>query len=185
MENKNTLNLSLRLPGQILLLWFSAAAIMSGGWLVAYGTWQELVSYYGILYTVGGLFILGGILGFLSGGMLGMFGRPIGMKVREAFGDQLEAMMWLIPIAAIGFVVAGWIAFTVWAISTFNWIAVTLVAGAWFLSIGVVSAAINRGWLGMQNVAKRVRKLGGIRVRVEFDNSEKNHETGTRSPSLP
>lgn len=157
------------LPGQVIVSWFTAGAILTGGVLVAYGTLNETFNYYYILYAVAGLYIVGGFLGFLFGGAMGMFGRPIAMTMKKAFKDQLMGTMYVLPAAAIGFVIAGWLSFTMWALYSLNWLALMFVAGAWFIAAIIVAIAINRGWLAAENVWNRAKKLGSLRIRLEYD----------------
>lgn len=157
------------LPGQVIVSWFTAGAILTGGVLVAYGTLTEQMNYNFILYLVAGLYIFGGVLGFVFGGATGMFGRPLSMTMKKAFKDQLMGTMYVIPLAAIGFVVAGWLSFTMWALYSLNWLALMFVMGAWVIAAIVVAIAINRGWIAAGNVIERIKRLGALRIRFEYD----------------
>ena len=79
------INKALDLPGRIIVSWFSAGALITGGYLVSYGLFVGAITHYCLLYTIAGLYIAGGLLGLFTGGALGMFGRPISMKIRAAF----------------------------------------------------------------------------------------------------
>jgi hypothetical protein len=159
----------LELPGEIFLSWFIAGSILTGGFLVAYGTISQAVSMYAILYAVAGLYFIGGLLGFIFGGALGMFGRPLVMKAKEALNDQVHAMLYMLPAAAIGFVVAGWIALTLYSFYTMSFWAIFFTSIAWLLGMAVVGWALNRGIDGAVNVGKRIKRLTKIRVKVSIE----------------
>lgn len=162
----------LLLPGRILLSWFSAGSLLTGGYLVAYGLFNELIAHYYLLYTIAGLYIFGGILGILSGGALGMFGRPISMKIKSALKDQLKGLLYAIPAAGVGFVISGWIGLTYWAVYSGSLVAIGFVTASWMISAVIIALAIEFGGQGIKNIFKRIQRLAAIRVRVEFKEIE-------------
>jgi hypothetical protein len=164
-----TLKRGLALPGQLIVSWFISGALLTGGYLVAYGTLTEKISYYGILYTVGGLYLLGGIFGFIAGGAVGMFGRPLEMRMKEAFSDQLHGILYIFGFGALGFVLAGWIGFTYLALHTMNPIHLAFVSTAWLVGASVISYAVQRGIQAVGNWGERIVniKLKKIRIVVE------------------
>ena len=177
----------LDLPGQILLTWFWAGALITGGVLVAYATLQERMNYYQLLNTVAILYGIGGVLGLLLGGAVGMFGRPLQMRAERAFRDQLNALLYLLPVAAVGFVLAGWVGFTFAALQRGDVVPLVLVSAAWAASLVIVSFAAARGWLGIEHIAERARGLPRLRIQVEFPDEERGaaeepEETGDRGP---
>lgn len=160
---------NLDLPGSILLSWFSAGGLLSGGALVTYGLFSESITHYYLLYTVAGLYIIGGCMGILFGGALGMFGRPLKMKALTALKDQASGLLYTIPLSGFLFVVAGWLGLTYWAIMTANILAITFVTIAWLVLALTVALAIRFGWFGLSNLSKRIRKLFTIRLKIEFE----------------
>lgn len=155
----------LELPGRILMTWFAAGAVLSGGFLVAYGLFSERVAFYGLLYMVGGMYILGGVLGFVFGGAVGMFGRPEGMSPKEALEDQLLGSAYGLLLAAVGLVAAGWIGLTYWAAYSANLFTIVMVTLAWLVGAWIVALAAEFGWFGLRNLRHHVPT---IRIHVEW-----------------
>lgn len=89
---------SFGLPGAILLSFMVAGGVLAGGFLVAYGTLTERMSGRSLLYTADGLYLGGSLIGFILGGALGMFGRPIEIVARKAFQNRLIALLYAIPV---------------------------------------------------------------------------------------
>jgi hypothetical protein len=157
------------LPGQILVSWFISGALLTGGYLVAYGTLTERISYYGLLYTVAGLYLLGGLSGFIAGGAVGMFGRPLEMRMKEAFKDQLHAVLYIFGFGALGFVLAGWIGFTYLAIHTMDPVQLAFVSAAWLIGASVISYAVQRGMQAVANTGARVARVRLKKIRIVLE----------------
>lgn len=157
----------LELPGRILMTWFVAGAVLTGGFLVAYGLFSERLAFYGLLYTVGGLYILGGVLGLVFGGAMGMFGRPEGMSPQEALEDQLLGSAYGLMLGAVGLVAAGWIGLTYWAAYSSNLFAILMVTLAWLVGAAVVALAAEYGWFGLRNIRRHVPVVR-LQVHVEW-----------------
>lgn len=153
------------LPGAVLLSWMIAGGILAGGFLVAYGTMTERMSGRAILYTTGGLYIAGAVIGGVLGGVVGMFGRPIRMAARRAFRDQLVALLYSLPALFIAFVITGWIAMTVVAISLNEVLPLVGVSIAYLVAFVAVGVAIRFGWFGVRRAWERavdeIREHGG------------------------
>jgi len=164
-----TLKRALELPGRILLTWFSTGALLTGGVLVTIGLYHESITHYYLLYTVAGLYIVGGLAGILSGGALGMFGRPLDMKLAAAFQDQLKGLLYIIMASGPLFVVAGWIGLTYWAIKTVNLMAIGFVTVSWLIGAVIFTFALEYGWFGLKNLSARLKKAASFRIRISFD----------------
>lgn len=143
------------LPGAVFLSWMIAGGILAGGFLVAYGTLTERVSGRALLHTAGGLYIAGAILGAILGGATGMFGRPLRMRARHAFRDQMVALLYSLPALFLAFVVTGWIAMTVVAISLGEVLPLVGVSIAYLVAFVAVGVAIRFGWFGAKRAWKR------------------------------
>ena len=143
------------LPGAVFLSWMIAGGILAGGFLVAYGTMTERMSGRAILYTTGGLYIAGAVIGGVLGGAVGMFGRPFRMAARRAFRDQLVALLYSLPALFIAFVITGWIAMTVVAISLNEVMPLVGVSIAYLVAFVAVGVAIRFGWFGARRAWER------------------------------
>ena len=161
----------IELPGRLILSWFSAGSLISGGWLVAYALFHEKIAHYYLLYTIAILYMLGGFAGIFFSGALGMFGRPLEMKISAAFKDQLKGVLYAIPAAGIGFVVAGWIGLTYWAVYSMNIAALGFVTISWLVSGVIIALALEYGWFGLHNIISRIKsvKLGKIKIKITFE----------------
>lgn len=144
------------LPGAVFLSWMIAGGILAGGFLVAYGTMTERMSGRAILYTTGGLYLAGAIIGGVLGGAVGMFGRPFRMAARRAFRDQLVALLYSLPALFIAFVITGWIAMTVVAISLNEVMPLVGVSMAYLVAFVAVGVAIRFGWFGVHQAWERL-----------------------------
>lgn len=143
-------------PGAVFLSWMIAGGLLAGGFLVAYGTMTERISGRALLHTAGGLYIAGAVIGGILGGALGMFGRPFHMAARRAFRDQLVALLYSLPALFIAFVVTGWIAMTVVAISLGEVMPLLGVSAAYLVAFLAVGMAIRFGAFGAKRAAQRV-----------------------------
>ncbi len=168
MERK-TVNRELELPGKIILTWFVSGGIMTGGWFVLYGLFRQVVAHYMLFQFIGGLYLVGGFLGFLAGGALGMFGRPFGMDVFDAFKDQLKGSLYLLIFGAIGFVAAGWIVLTYWSAVTGSLLGLFFAGTGWLVGGLFLAFAVEYGWFGLKNLAGRVVKIGKIHIHIHIE----------------
>lgn len=146
------------MPGAVFLSWMIAGGLLAGGFLVAYGTMTERVSGRALLHTAGGLYIIGAIIGGILGGALGMFGRPSQMTPRSAFSDQMVALLYSLPALFIAFVITGWIAMTVVAISLEEVLPIVGVSAAYLIAFLAVGVAIRFGAFGARRAAERVEE---------------------------
>ncbi len=176
------------LPGAVLLSWMIAGGVLAGGFLVAYGTMAEHMSGHALLYTAGGLYLIGSLIGAILGGAVGMFGRPIEMAARRALRDQLLALLYALPALFLAFVLTGWIAMTIIAVSHGHTLPLIGVSAAYVLGIVVVGMALRFGWFGARRAWERFARQAG-RVRrlrlmwVEEEEEEDGDDRDeTRSP---
>ena len=157
------------LPGKLLITWFVSGAVLCGGGLVAYGLFEESVNHFMLLETVGALYLIGGVLGFLFAGALGMWGRPSDMPAKEAFRDQLTGALYVLPFAAVGFVAAGWIALSYWSVYTVHYSGLLLATVAWLGFAVVIALAVEYGWMGLRNAKSRLEKIRHVHVHVSVE----------------
>lgn len=144
------------LPGAVFLSWMIAGGLLAGGFLVAYGTMTERMSGRALLHTAGGLYIAGALIGAILGGAMGMFGRPTRTTPRQAVSEQLVALLFALPALFVAFVITGWIAMTVVAISLGAVLPLLGVAAAYLVAFAAVAVAIRFGAFAAHRVAERV-----------------------------
>ncbi len=171
------------LPGAVMLSWMIAGGVLAGGFLVAYGTMAERISGRALLYTAGGLYLAGAIIGGGLGGALGMFGRPLHMAAKRAFRDQLVALLYALPALFLAFVLTGWIAMTVVAVSLGEVLPLVGVAGAYLVAFMAVWIALRFGWFGMRQAwhrfSEEVDKLRNVRIRIETNDDDRGSGGGS------
>jgi hypothetical protein len=158
------------LPGWVAISWTAAGGFLLGGFLVAIMTLTGGLSGGGLLMTSSGLFLVGGVAGFIHGSVLGFFGRPAEMSARRALGAILLAGVYALPTLAIGVVLSGWVAMTVVSLYTGNVVALALSGAAWLLAGSTVVAGIAQGRKALVNAYARwpERKLGTVLVAASF-----------------
>jgi ABC-type microcin C transport system permease subunit YejE len=161
-----------------MLSWMIAGGVLAGGFLVAYGTMTERVSGHSLLYTAGGLYLFGSLIGAILGGAGGMFGRPIEMAARKALRDQLVALLYALPALFLAFVLTGWIAMTVVAISHGHPLPLIGVSIAYLFGFLVVGVALRFGWFGARRAWRRFSQEAGRarRLRLMWVDEEEQME---------
>jgi hypothetical protein len=165
-----TLPRDIGLPGWVAVSWTAAGGFLIGGFLVAAMTLTGQMSGSGLLMTSSGLFLVGGLLGFIHGAMLGFFGRPADMPASRAVSALILAGIYALPTLAIGVVLSGWIAMTVVSLYAGGMVAIALSGLAWVLgSVVVLTAAVN-GRRALVNAYARwpERRMGTMLVAASF-----------------
>ncbi|MFW5946920.1 MAG: hypothetical protein ACOCUW_00395 [Gemmatimonadota bacterium] len=151
-----------------MLSWMIAGGVLAGGFLVAYGTMTEQISGRSLLYTAGGLYLFGSLIGAVLGGALGMFGRPVETAARRAFHDQLVALLYALPALFLAFVLTGWIAMTVVAIYRGEVLPLVGVSIAYLAGFAAVGVAIRFGWFGARRAWERFSQHAGRARRLRL-----------------
>lgn len=169
-EVTQTLPRGVGLPGKVAVSWALAGGLLVGGFLVAAMTLAGQLSGSGLLMTASGLFLIGAVLGFAHGAVLGYFGRPEGMGRKRTAAALGLAAVYTLPALAVGLVVSGWIAMTVVALYTGKATALTAVGAAWLVGAGLVVLAGTEGWAALRNAYARwpERRLGTVLVAGSF-----------------
>jgi hypothetical protein len=150
MTNESTrtgamLHSGVGLPGRVTITWTVAGGILAGGFLVAAMTLAGQLSGNALLLTSGALYLMGAFLGFGHGAVLGWFARGE-MTARQYLGRLGLAAAYTIPVLALGFVVAGWIAMTVVALYLGKATAMAGMAAGWLIGAVLVVTAAAYGW---------------------------------------
>jgi hypothetical protein len=149
------LTLGLGEVGKLAVSWAVAGGILVGGVLVAGMTLAGQLSGFGLLLTATGLFAVGGILGFIHGGLLGWIGRPEEVGRREALASLGMGAVYAVPALLVSWLVAGWIAMT--SVALYSGKVAGLVGSgiAWLISAALLVLAAEQGWDAVRRLYAR------------------------------
>jgi hypothetical protein len=140
------LTLGLGSVGKLAVSWAVAGGILVGGILVAGMTLAGQLSGFGLLLTATGLFVVGGVLGFIHGGLLGWLGRPPTETRRQALASLGMGAVYAVPALLVSWLVAGWIAMTTVALYAGK-VAGLIGSGiAWLIGAALLVVAVEHGW---------------------------------------
>jgi hypothetical protein len=158
------------LLGRVIVTWTVAGGLLVGGFLVAGMTLAGRLSGNALLMTAAVLYVMGAILGFSHGAVLGFLGRPADMTMKQALGRVGMAALYAIPAVAVGFLAAGWIAMTTLALYLDRPLPLVGVGLGWLAgALIVVWAAVN-GQRALRNAYARWadRRVGTLLVAATF-----------------
>ena len=144
-QDQKALARGIGLPGRVAVSWATAGGMLTGGFLVAAMTLAGRLSGSGLLMTSAGLFVIGALLGFAHGGVLGVLGRPDHLSLQDALKGVALAAVYAVPAAAVGWIVAGWTAMTVVALYMERTAALVAVGAAWLVGALLVAVAARQG----------------------------------------
>jgi hypothetical protein len=143
------------LTGRVLVTWTVAGGLLVGGFLVAGMTLAGRLSGNALLMTAGALYVVGALLGFAHGAVLGFLGRPADVTTRDALGKIGMAALYAVPAATVGFLVAGWIAMTMIALYLGRALPLIGAAVGWAIGLALLAAAAVYGVRALRNAYAR------------------------------
>lgn len=155
-EERTTEVVARRLPreiglcGRVAVSWAMAGGIGLGGLAVGIGTLMGKMSAHALLLTSTGLFIIGALLGFVHGAVLGFFGRSEGVTKREAVQRLALAAVYALPGLAVAWLVSNWIAMTVVARYAASVLPMVGAGAGWVAGAAILLWAATQGWKGLQ-----------------------------------
>jgi hypothetical protein len=158
------------LMGRVAVSWAVAGGVAVGGFLVAGMTLAGKLSGSGLMLAAASLYIIGGLLGFAHGAVLGFFGRPDHVSAREAAGRLGMAALYALPALIVGFLAAGWIAMTSVALYIGTPLPMVGAVAGWLVGVALVAWAGVSGWEALRNAYARwpERRLGTALVAATF-----------------
>jgi hypothetical protein len=164
------LNKGFGMPGRTALTWAVAGAVGFGGVVVGVNALAGNLNGNGLLMTALALFVIGAMLGFLHGAVLGVMGRPREMTWQRAARAVALAAMYAVPALTVTFLVAGWIALTPVAIYTGKLAALIGCAIAWIIGTGLICYAAVQGWRALRAAYERwdEKRNGTLLVAATF-----------------
>jgi hypothetical protein len=151
-QGGKALTLGLGTVGKLAVSWAVAGGILVGGILVAGMTLAGQLSGFGLLLTATGLFVVGGVLGFIHGGLLGWLGRPATESRRQALASLGMGAVYAVPALLVSWLVAGWIAMTTVALYAGK-VAGLIGSGiAWLIGAALLVVAVEHGWSAVRRL---------------------------------
>lgn len=138
--------------GKVAVSWAIGGGILVGGVVVAAMTLAGQLSGFGLLLTCTGLFVVGGVLGFIHGGLIGWVGRPAGESRREALASLGMGAIYAVPALLVSWLVAGWIAMT--SVALYSGKAAGLIGCgiAWLAGVALLVVAAEQGWSALSRL---------------------------------
>ncbi|MFO7893257.1 MAG: hypothetical protein R6U63_05975 [Longimicrobiales bacterium] len=146
-----TVTAGVGLPGKVAVAWSAAGGILVGGFLVAAMTLTGQLSGHALLLTCTGLFVVGAVLGFIHGSVLGWMGRPKDAERKSVLSGLALAAAYAIPALLVSWLVAGWIAMTATALYAGKTGAIIGCGVAWLVGLGLVALAGENGFKALRN----------------------------------
>lgn len=158
------------LAGRTAVLGAMAGGVALGGFAVAGMSLGGRISGSGLLFSATALFLVGAVLGFAHGGVLGVLGRASGTDPGTAVRAVAKATLYAIPALAVAWVVTGWIALTVVARYTGDVAPIAGVAIAWLVGAFVAVWAASTGWRALRLAYSRwpAARVGSFLVAATF-----------------
>ena len=126
------------LPAAVAISWSLAGGMLFGGAAVVLMLVTERLSGHLMLTASATLFALGAVVGLAHGVALGIFGRPEGTTVREAWAAMVHGLLYLVPSLLLGWLIAGWVAAMPMALNGKHLIATAISALAWLAMVVTV-----------------------------------------------
>lgn len=169
-EENERVRRGLGATGRLALWWAVGGGILLGGFAVAAMTLAGRLSGSGLFLTVGSLFLVGALLGYVHGAALGFLGRPEAESTRAAARSLMKAGLYAIPALAVAWVVAGWIGMTVVGLYVEELPVYVIVGLAWIAGAAVVGIA---GWRGVEALRRAYarwaeRRAGTLLVAATY-----------------
>jgi hypothetical protein len=146
MNEGRTVTKGLGAPGRLAVSWAAAGGVLVGGFLVAAMTLTGQLSGHALLLTCTGLFVVGAVLGFAHGAVLGWLGRPASMGRGAAIGALGMAVAYAIPALLVSWLIAGWIGMTSIALYAGKTAPIIGCGVAWLVGLGMVTLAAEKGY---------------------------------------
>jgi hypothetical protein len=150
MQNEGTegrtVTKGLGAPGKLAVSWAAAGGVLVGGFLVAAMTLTGQLSGHALLLTCTGLFVVGAVLGFAHGAVLGWMGRPKDMTRSAALGAVGMAVAYAVPALLVSWLIAGWIGMTSVALYAGRTAPIVGCGIAWLVGLVMVTLAAEQGY---------------------------------------
>jgi hypothetical protein len=146
-----TVTAGIGLTGKVAVAWSAAGGILVGGFLVAAMTLTGQLSGHALLLTCTGLFVVGAVLGYIHGAVLGWMGRTKSEERKTTLGGLALSAAYAIPALLVSWLIAGWIAMTSTALYAGKTGAIIGCGIAWLVGLALVAIAAENGYKALRN----------------------------------
>ncbi|MDX1673712.1 MAG: hypothetical protein R3314_02825 [Longimicrobiales bacterium] len=156
-ESTRTVTREAGLTGRLVVGGTVSTGLLLGGYTVGAMALAGRMNGNALLVTSFGLFLVGAAIGLVVALLIGLPGREHGWSLRDAVRSAGTGVLYAIPAALIGSVLAGWIAMAVIGVYAGKTVAVALSVAAAVVGLGILAATFRTTWTCGVNVARRVR----------------------------
>ncbi len=150
-----TLRLGVGVAGRTALTFALAGGVLLGGAYVGAMGLLGRTSGHALLVTAVPFYVLGTLVGFVTGALAGMTGRGRAVTRGEAARGVRLAALYLVGLAPVAFVAAGWMAMTAAALYVGRPAALIGTALGWLAGGALVHAAFDAARRVTHNVLAR------------------------------
>ena len=153
----NTVTREIGLTGKLVVGGTVSTGLLLGGYAVSALALAGSMNGNALLLTSIGLFIVGALIGLVASLVVGVVGREDGATFDDAVRSAGKGILFAIPAALIGSVLAGWIAMAVIGIYAAKVLAVVGSVVAALAGLGIMAATLKVTLESGSNVARRLR----------------------------
>lgn len=143
--------------GRVVVGGTVSTGLLLGGYAVGAMALAGRMNGGALLVTSFGLFIVGALIGLVVSTAIGLIGRAEGQSLDDAIRSVGMGILYAIPAALIGSVLAGWMAMTVIGIYAGKALAVSLSIGAAVVGLGILAATFRATCRCGGSTLRRVR----------------------------
>jgi hypothetical protein len=112
-STQKTVTREIGLTGKLVIGGTVSTGLLLGGYTVGAMALAGRMNGNALLLTSLGLFIVGAVIGLILSVTVGIFGREDGRSFDEAIKSAAKGLLFAVPAALIGSILAGWIAMAV------------------------------------------------------------------------
>lgn len=153
----NTVTREIGLTGKLVVGGTVSTGLLLGGYAVGALALAGRINGNALLLTSIGLFIVGAAVGLVISLVVGLIGREAGTTFDDAVRSAGKGILFAVPAALIGSVLAGWIAMAVIGLYAAKVLAVAGSAAAAVVGLGIMATTLQVTLESGSNVTRRVR----------------------------
>lgn len=156
-NTRNTMTRTLGQAGRIVVGGTVSTGLLLGGYAVGALALVGRINGGALLPTSLGLFLVGGLVGLVVSVGVGLVGRDEGTTLDDAIRSVGTGLLFAVPAALVGSVLAGWMAMAMVGLYAGKVLAVAASAGAAVVGLGILAATLKATWDCGGSAIRRVR----------------------------